>query len=318
VLSGRNNNSRNNAGFELIGLIFRAIIEGLYWHSVARTFAYSYDSHGNRYKTYSQQKEKKGTGFIKSVFYFVFGPDSPKFDPLANAREVAAYIRLRTKGKLTSANIIALSGVDYDIADSKLAEYSGKFKGDLNITNNGLLYGDFENMLQNISRNEEKYIEYYKDEIEPPVEFTGNTAEKNAVIILINFFNLFMSHSIMTGIIPVFREEYFFLAYFPFFVSLLYYIIPLLRLPNYLIKKSNRNKRVLHKILIGYICEQRKKDFTLSELMFIAKNKIDINAAEVQNMINQILPELQGTIEIRDDGSAVYVFERLFNELMFK
>ena len=105
-----------------------------------------------------------------------------------------AYLRIFTKGKLTAANIIELTGKDYPTAESRLAEYAVKFGGDLLVSNSGVLYGDFNNMLGEPTKDEAKYIEYYKDEIEPPIEFTGNSSGRNFAIILMNAFNLVMSH----------------------------------------------------------------------------------------------------------------------------
>ena len=331
---GNNNNDRgNNFGIDIIGLLFRAIIQGLFWHNVTRPYYYQNDSYGNKYKVFHQEKEKKGAGFIKSVFSFVFGPEMLKYDHLNDVKEVAAFIRTKSKGKLTCANIIELSGVDFDIAESKLAEYCGKFNGELIITNDGLLYGDFQNLVENSSFDEEKYIQYYKDEIEPPVEFTGNKFSRNVTIFVMNGFNLIMSmllvfsnfDNVAAGSIPTDGRinlmtfaQYFFLAYFPFAVSVMYYLIPILRIPSYLSNKEKRKKNVIRKFLIGYICSSRKKSFYFSELLMLLKNKMEIDDKMIHKILNEIVIELKGTIDISESGQECYVFERLYLELIFK
>jgi hypothetical protein len=42
-------------------------------------------------------------------------------------------------------------------------------------------------------------------------------------------------------------------------------------------------------------------------------DKSDIK--KIENVMQQILIDLEGTVEINDDGQAVYVFDRLYNEL---
>jgi hypothetical protein len=325
VMSRSNDNdSRSGGGIDMVAVMFRAIFEGMFWYRfarISRPVEYAYDPYGNRYRTY--KKEKKGGSFIQSVFTFVFGPDQPKFDPLSDAKEVAAYIRLVAKGKLTAANIIELSGVDYATAESRLAEYAGKFKGDLEISNDGVLYGEFSGMLGNATADEQKYIQFYKDEVEPPVQLTGNSGGRNFAIIAMNGFNLLMSFVLLTSDGTfIYKEEtynvsnFIFLTYFPLTVSLLYFIIPLLRLPAFLVRKKNYDYRVLHKKIIGYICAAKKKDFDLQEFLHFLKIENQTVAEEVKKMLEKIVLELEGTIEISSEGKPIYIFERLYNELL--
>jgi hypothetical protein len=321
--SSNNDSRRNNGGMELVAVIFRAIFQGMSWMMYARAIEYAYDPYGNRYRTY--KKEDKGSNFIQSVFSFVFGPEQPKFDPLADAKEVAAYIRLYTKGKLTAANIIELSGVNYPDAESRLAEYAGKFKGDLEISNDGVLYGEFTDMLGNATVEEKKYIQFYKDEIEPPVQLTGNTAGRNFAIIVMNGFNLLMSFVILNSNVPLMVKgvevnlsEYAFLTYFPLTVSLLYFLIPLLRMPAFWIRKKSYSHRILRKKLVGFICSARKKEFDFQEFLHFLKIENQSDAEKVQLTLEQLLLELEGTVEISISGKPIYIFERLYNELLVK
>lgn len=321
-LRSNNDDNRSGAGFSMVGVMFRAIFEGMFWYRYSKAIEYAYDPYGNRYKAY--KKEKKGGNFIQSVFSFVFGPEQPKFDPLADAKEVAAYIRLFTKGKLTAANIIELSGVDYPTAESRLAEYAGKFKGDLEISNDNILYGDFSNILGNATADEKKYIQFYKDEIEPPVRLTGNSAGRNFAIIALNAFNLLMSFVLLSSPSITLNEfevnisDYVFLTYFPFTVSVLYFLIPLLRLPAFLVRKKNYEYRILHKKLVGYICSAKKKEFDLQEFLHFLKIENQFDADKVKKELEKILLELEGTVEISPSGNPIYIFERLYNELASK
>ncbi len=322
--SAQNSNSDNRRdsgdGFNLIAVMLRAILEAMNFMAYKRVVEYAVDPYGNRYKTYKKEKNK-GASFIQSVFTFVFGPEQPAFDPLADAKEALAYIRLFTRGKFTSANIIELTGKNYQDAESRLAEYIGKFNGELQITNSGVLYGDFTHMLGKIATNESQYIEYYKDEVEPPVELTGNSSGRNFAIILMNSFNLFMSTMFFSGGIAaefkgVSITQFAFLGAFPLVVSLLYFIIPVLRLPAYFKRKTSRKYKILHKKLIGYICSSNKSNFTLQEFINFSNVSNNTDFEFIKTILNKIVLELEGEINISNDGKIVYNFERLHDELV--
>jgi hypothetical protein len=326
---GNNNNSRNSAlGFHLL---IRIISEVFFWNTMSRHYYITEDKYGNKYRNYEEKDKEKGSGFIKGVFSFVFGPDIPPIEEEADVKEVAAYIRLKTNGIITAANMIELAGISYQKADSRLAEYCGKFDGFLDINNDGIVYANCANLLGSTSKSELENITYYINEVEPPVEFTGNETNGNLAIILMNTFNLIMSIYIikMHNNVPleyingqiggilydiIYSGLGYWLGWFPLIVSISYFAIPMLRFPSYLIKKKNRNKRVLHKILIGSICHLRKKSYSLNELISIAHSRMEVNEDIVKEIMNEIIVELNGTIDFTNDGVILYTFERLYNE----
>jgi len=117
VASSSSDRDRRDSGINLniFGGIFRAIFEGLYlmsWTSAIQDVA---DPSGLRYKKYAPEKNK-GKNFVQSVFHFVFGPDNPPVDKFADEKEALAYVRKRSRGKLTAADIVLLTGCTYDEA----------------------------------------------------------------------------------------------------------------------------------------------------------------------------------------------------------
>ena len=334
VVTRGDNNSNNNSGLGF-HLIIRIISEIFFWNAMTRPYYISEDRYGNKFKSYQQKDEQKGSGFIKGVFSFVFGPDTPPIEEAADVREVAAYVRLKTNGLITAANMIELAGISYDKAESRLAEYCGKFDGYLDITNDGIVYGNFSNIMGSTSQLEHQNITYYIDEIEPPIEFTGNKSGRNFGIICMNAFNMVMASVIlqmhsnppveylngeMVGIWweLIYGGFGFWLGWFPLLVSMSYFLVPILRFPSFLIKKKNRNNRVLHKILIGNICKARKKSFTLTELFDITKKKMNVTEDKIRDMMYIIMRELNGTMEIKENGTILYTFERLYDEFNLK
>lgn len=139
-----------------------------------------------------------------------------------------------------------------------------------------------------------------------------------------NTFNLAMSAFFLFAAIPpiiyqdteILLSDYAFLSTFPFIVSVLYFVIPLLRFPAYKARKAKRDYNVWHKKIIGYICSQRKIEFSLQDFIYNLNISSNSQVDKLQNMLSKIVVELEGTIEISENGETIYKFERLYKELI--
>ncbi len=304
----------NNAG-AIIGGLFRAILEGLSWMAWTRSVEYTIDPQGMRYKKFPKEKNK-GKNFVQSVFHFVFGPERPKFDPLSDAKEVAAYLR-NVKNKLTPANIIDLSGATFDKAESLLAEYATRFDGELYINEDGAVVAEFPEMSNKVSRElEGGKIEYYVDEVESPYELTGNTGGRNGVIIGMNIFNLIMSF-VGYGYFTFDKESNILgilLGIVPAVFSITFFIIPVLRIPYVSTMQAKRERNIVRKKFVGVIIKAQPAGLTGEEIIrySMLSEKQNAIAGEV---LESLTLELQGEINLNQNGVAVYTFPRLANEL---
>jgi len=308
--SGDRDNRRSNVNLGFIVDIIYAIIRGMQISYITREMSdYYQDSSGLYYR--SQRKEPKKS-FINSVYDFVFGPERVKADDLADAREVMAYLQKVSNGRLTAGAISLLSGVPMDVAESKLAEYVGKFKGDLFINSDGSVYAEFPN-LQKVSKEllEGKII-YYFDEIEEPYVLNGNTTGKNIAIFFMNLFNLFVSFAVLNAPIDSLGILVF-LGVFPFVFSLLFFLIPLIRIPvNYVLNKK-RDKNIVRKKLFRAILKINKPA-TENEILNEArleKNEVDI----AKNILNEMLIDYRGEIEMNENGVVLYKFDKLLKDI---
>lgn len=306
--SDRDNRRNINLGF--IVDIFYAIIRGMQIAYITTDMtSYYTDESGLRYRSIKKEPKKS---FINSVYDFVFGPERVKIDELANAREVMAFLQQVSGGKLTAGAIALLSGVSMDVAESKLAEYVGKFKGDLQINEDGTVVAEFYN-LQKVSPELLKgKIEYYFDEIEEPYIHNGNTTGKNIAIFTMNLFNLFVSSAVITSNIDNIWILIF-LGIFPFVFSILFFLIPLIRLPiiSYLNKK--REKHIIRKKLFRAIVKLNKQA-TVNEIFAtagISNNEKDL----AQSILNEMVIDYRGEIDINDTGEAIYKFDKLLNDI---
>lgn len=307
----RNSDDSDDNISDLVFGIFRAIFEALQFKAMI-DMTTDYVQDGDYYYKQYRKPENKGKGFIQSVFHFVFGPERPKYNPISDSLEAIAFIR-QNNGKLNAGQIITLTGADYDTAESKLAEYAGKFAGELYIDENGVVTGEFHQLMHSTNQQlKGGRIEYYKNEIEPPVEFTGNTAGRNTAIIAMNVFNLTMSVMVVAmfeaSVIGIFA------GILPMLISVLYFLIPIVRIPSYFKSKRNRKYSKLRKKIIGLISEYSSAKLTKNDLYKILKNE-EADESDIDAAMSNICAELQGEVNLNQNSEAIYQFDRLSREL---
>lgn len=332
IFGGRDNDNDNKIDIgAILGGLFRGILDAYTFSLITRDMTYSYDNDGYRYRQFAKDKNK-GKSFVQSVYSFVFGPDRPKYDPLEDAKEAAAFIR-RNNGKITAGNIVALTGVNYEEAEARLAEYTARFNGDLEVNSDGNLVAEFTDMMNKSAKDiGDGKIIFYEDEIEAPYELTGNTNGRNFGISAMNVFNLVMSLfiiaffssgvqvvedpqliDVVAGTVHEFGWLVFLLGYFPFVFSILFFIIPTLRAFKLPSKKKRREINKLRKKLVGAILRNRGKNIRRDELINSAK----INNEEMHlfdSTMEKLIIELKGELNIDSDGTPLYSFERLSKE----
>ncbi|MFP4369050.1 MAG: hypothetical protein ACLFR2_05675 [Candidatus Kapaibacterium sp.] len=315
ALLSRSDDRDSGGGFNIVGGIFRAIMEAFMWGAILAPTEYSTGPYGERYRRYKPEKNK-GKNFIQSIFHFVLGPDRPEIDPMNDAKEAAAFIRAN-KGRITAGNIIALTGVDYPEAESRLAEYALKYKGELEIDENGTVVAEFPEMLQGRTRElEGGNIEFYVDEVEPPYEITGNSGGRNAIIALMNVFNLIMAGFLLSffSVNMDFNVLAFALGWFPLVFSILFFVIPLLRIPVVKANQKKREKNVIRKKLVGTITLYPDEPMSL-ETIFKRSGIPDELHDKSRAILDDLVIEMQGDVSLNDEGEAVFTFPRLSREL---
>lgn len=314
VASSSSDRDRRDSGINLniFGGIFRAIFEGLYlmsWTSAIQDVA---DPSGLRYKKYAPEKNK-GKNFVQSVFHFVFGPDNPPVDKFADEKEALAYVRKRSRGKLTAADIVLLTGCTYDEAEERLARYAVKFGGELDVDDNGVVVADFSNMLHSEKSFDEGKIIYYYDEIDPPVEITGNSTFRNFAIIAMNMFNMLMSYLIISSQSIMNSPQYadyttrfdipgwviFALGWFPLLFSVSFFIIPVIRIPFTLRQKNKRNENIMRK-KIFFALYSLKSSITMEKITQLINLPMELSS-KANKVLHRLIVDLRGEIEL--DGN---------------
>ena len=104
------------------------------------------------------------------------------------------------------------------------------------------------------------------------------------------------------------------LGYFPLIFSILFFIIPIIRIFYVKRKNAKRENDIYRKKLVGAFVRNHTKSITLPEIMSIAH--IDKKYEEkTKNILEKLVIELRGEINIDTMGNPIYSFKRLSAEL---
>ncbi|GBC85668.1 hypothetical protein HRbin11_02118 [bacterium HR11] len=299
------------------------------------------DRRGYRYRQYESKKgvwpgREHKKGFVASVYDFVFGPPRVPFDPLANEKEVVAYLR-RQKGILTPTELIRLAGWTLEEADQLFAYYVARFKGEARISESGVLYGEFNEVLTTGGLPEGSVV-YYWDEDEPPFELTGNSPGRNLVITGMNAFNLFFGLLFVTEttrFVELFRAYGFYpdpgllrfwLGWVPLTYSIIFFAVPLARVPIVTAQERARRRRNERRRIVRAVfslIEQGRADIRPADVQAEYRRLYAVPAAaeggaigrRVQTWLPTVARELGGVADLMEDGQVVYRFPRIAQEL---
>jgi hypothetical protein len=251
--------------------------------------------------------------FVYAVNDFVLGPDLPIFDVQAEQRTIAAFLQANG-GHLTAGHIVALTGATYHEAEATFVQVLVRFGGDALVREDGLIVAEFPHFVPTQhSLPPATNFEFYSDRHEEPITLTGNTAERNRLIALLNSFNLVMS---------VFSYVYFLeaswiltsvLSLFPFAVSSLFFLIPIARVPFVEHAETERLSRLLRRTMMGTILWSGKTEFRRDDFI-TAVHSVDARR-EQEVILNKLLVELEGEVTLDEEsGVPVYRFPRLIAE----
>lgn len=279
-----------------------------------------YKTKGNENPKVERLKEKS---FIASVYDFVFGPPRVDIDPLDNHKEVATFLR-ESKGVVSVSELQALAGWTRPEASEFLTTCLTEFDGKAEINENGMLYGEFDDLVRTSQeKNVEVAVEYFWDEYVPEWELTGNSHARNAMIIAMNVFNLGFAGFILSGglaTLPISGIALTVaLGWFPLIYSFVFFAVPVLR--NFKVSKMKQlqHKENIRKRLMEAIFKKDQEQISLHELTDIAnklrKTEEKLNEKVVKQVIDDFIVEFDGTASVDDQGGVVYDFHELNGEI---
>jgi hypothetical protein len=319
--------------FEVMGELFQAIF---WWNYYTPVVYYDYDAQGNPYQRYTPKEsaydkaKKKRRGqqdlapkktFIASVYDYVFGPPRVELHPLANQREVAAFLR-QNRGLITTAEVRALAGWDSDTAAKFFTDCLVRFNGRADLDEHGVLIGEFDELVHSANQEKDAKVVWYWDEYEPEYPLTGNRQGRNVGITAMNVFNLVFSLVVLgaTASDPTYPGWVAqVLGWFPLAFSAIFFAVPGLREWQLRPKRRQRHRNNLRKRVMKVLYQMGGKPVAIDEIFARAypstKPGQPADRAEFEQVLNDLAHDLQGDVQVNEQGQVTYQFFRLDYEL---
>ncbi|MFC1575509.1 hypothetical protein ACFL5A_02540 [Gemmatimonadota bacterium] len=214
--------------------------------------------YGQRWeRQYGSAKGNTKVPFIKKVFSFVFGPDSPRPTQAQKDRGVIRLIRAR-QGVLTAAELVQHTGLPLQSAEDEMTRIMVAHNGDVRVTGKGVLTYIFpELMVSARGTVSEREPDPAWRRLEPDESVTGNTGKTNALIGGMNGFNLVAAISAPWFIFPQLELggplAWVGLVWVPVVFSTLFFSVPLLRGLTVRRRNLQRRERNIRKVLLGHV-----------------------------------------------------------------
>lgn len=320
-----------------MGRLLHMFFAIFHWRTITGSIDYQRDRRGYRYRHYQPQPgvlNDTKKSFIAAVYDFVFGPPRVALDPLADLKEVAAYLQ-QNKGLVVASELIALAGGDFPQAETRLADCVVRYRGDTKVSDNAVLYGEFDTILRGVGKVEGAEIVHYWDEYEPEYELTGNSTTHNLLIGVTNSFNLVFSLLVLSGVLSslealepenqlgAFLASHrgvveLFLGWLPLTFSGLFFLIPLGRLLKIQAWQRQRLLQNIRKRLYKVIFTRRGQPQTIREIV----DTVNTHASEetlshqvVEDRMKELALDLAGDMTVTETAEVQFTFPRITREL---
>jgi hypothetical protein len=337
--SSRQSSDRRRSSSIDLGPLLYLFLSIFRWRTVTDTIAYDSDRYGYRYRRYAATPgilDSRKKNFIAAVYDFVFGPPRATHDPLQNEKEVAAYLR-HQKGIIVASELSALAGWTFPQAETFMTDCVIHYQGDTRISENAVLYGEFDTLIRSVGEVDEGKIVYYWDEYEPDYELTGNSSTYDLIIGAMNGFNLLLATLVLSGGLAQLLQPRgsmsfnttvaalvngpfanVLLGWLPLVFSILFFAIPLARLIRLRVRRQRRHVQNIRKRLFKAIFARQGQPQTLTAL----QSAVNANSREetlsrevVEDMLQTLSLDLQGDMTINDAAELQVAFPRISREL---
>lgn len=302
----------------LFFLVMRLFQEIWIWNTLTRRTVYKQDQYGFPYKQHQGRHavigNRKSKSFVASVYDFVFGPTRPAEDPLNNYKELAAFAR-KQQGIVVIPEVKALAGWNEEQANSFLTECLVRYDGQARVSENGVLYGDFDELRRSLSQEKDHPIVWYWAEYEAPYVLTGNSMSRNTQIFGMNLFNLLFATFFITQMkAPDAESIRIVLGWIPFTFSVIFFLVPALRY-FYVRKKekqriANNLRKLFMKNLFHSLVNGKKKLHTAELIAVAEKEKIYQPTHITQQVLQELIIDWQGESQATESGEVIYHFEQ--------
>lgn len=319
--SDNDRDSDSRDGF--VGGLLHMLGEGLraaFWYNV---YIGDVEPRSGRKKVREQKKS-----FFVAVYDLALGPERPAPDAFADEREVAAFLS-RREGVLVPAEIVALNGAPFERAEEQMAEYLVRFDGEPSITEEeGAVVGEFESYTSGrVEAAGDSAVIYWWRETEAPYLHSGNSSGQTIGAAAIMGFTGVAALGMMAGGLKALAVYgHFFttggatvlLGWLPLLLAVSYFVLALVRIPGVARKEAERRRRNREKRIMRLVFERRMTRSSLDEVAaaLAADGGEPIDRADLESTLNGLLPKLQGEVQLAEDGTPLYTFDRIERELV--
>lgn len=267
-------------------------------------------------------KDKSNTSTVQQVFSYVFGESKKLNDSLATEKNILRLIR-QNKGKLYNSDIIQLTGSTWREAEHQAAQLMANYQGDAKVNEDGIIIYEFPDLANATDAIKNEILPIWKRPI-PEIKMNDNDRETNQSIISVNAFNIVMT--VITPIIIAYYLEFelsveivFFTCLFPLAFSLIFFAIPILRMPfvryqNHIIKQKNQSLYILREIF----SRLPKAIYPEKEAPSFAKAIPNLTVQKAKTAILQKAIELEAENQIDAQGEMYLDFSQINRELELK
>ncbi len=339
AMSQQSSDDRRRRGGSTIhlGSIFDLFFSIFHWRTVTRAVGYHQDQQGYRYRHFEPRQavlDARKKNFMAGVYDFVFGPLRVELDPLGDEKEVASYLR-QNNGIVVTAELSALAGWTTPQAETFLTDCILRYRGDSKISEDPVLYGQFDELMRGVGAADAGAITYYWDEYEPEYELNGNSSTQNTIICVMNGFNLLIAFLLATSDLTVFvslgapQNIFSWLAanaswvqvvlgWVPLVFSILFFVIPLIRWYQLRTLQLRRHEQNIRKRIFKAIFAKQGQSQTVDEIMATVNRSPKVEALSppvVEAMLKELTLDMSGDVTVSDAADIKYTFPRLTAEL---
>ncbi len=278
-----------------------------YGHGYAR-----YDRYGRPLVAAPPTTPKKR--FYQVVFDFVFGPQPGRVDGRAADKRVIAYVQGQG-GRVTAAEMAALSGVSLATAEEELTRFLVEYDGEVEVADDGTLIYAFDDLRRQAQTATVPALDF--DRGEPDPSLTGNTTGANAAVGGFAAFNVLAALTIGPAFVlrhGLGDSGMFWLGLFPLLFSAVFLAIPTTRWLVERGKKSKRRRRRARKLLQKAAFSAGKVGLDPQKLIADVVRTTGVDPQTVDQLLTGVVADLDGDVDNDADGLVRYTFARLDEE----
>ncbi len=255
--------------------------------------------------------------FYQSVFDFVFGPKTAPHDSREADKRLVAFLRDH-KGRVTAAELSALTGLSLTAAEEELTRLMVEYDGEVEVADDGTLLYVFDAVLPSATAAGTRWT-WAWDTADPVPPLTGNTSTANGVAAGFAGFNLIASMTVG----PAFLQRFhltgmpwttFFVTLFPLIFSAIFFAVPAARALVRRGRLKKRERRQLRRELLREIWSRPGEPRDPAELTTRAAQRTGMPATDAQKMLDTLVRDLDGDVTTDAEGNMRYLFPRLAEE----